>query len=52
MSADQLQYSKLTEQVIGAFYDVANELGFGFLESVYQRAMLIRLRELGLKVEA
>jgi GxxExxY protein len=52
MSADKLQFSKLTEQVIGAFYDVANELGFGFLESVYQRAMLIRLRELSLKVEA
>jgi GxxExxY protein len=52
MSAEKLKYSALTERVIGAFYDVANELGFGFLESVYQRALFIRLRELGLNVEA
>jgi hypothetical protein len=27
--------SELTETIIGVFYDVYNELGFGFLESVY-----------------
>ena len=42
----------LTEKVIGAFYDVYNELGFGFLESVYHKAMLIALTDLGLQVES
>jgi GxxExxY protein len=42
----------LTEKIIGVFYEVYNELGFGFLESVYREAMLIALREAGLTVEA
>jgi GxxExxY protein len=42
----------LTEKIIGAFYDVYNELGFGFLESVYHNAMLIALSDLGLHVES
>ena len=37
----------LTRQIIGAFYDVYNELGYGFLESVYSRAMEMVLRERG-----
>lgn len=41
----------LTQQIIGAFYDVYNELGFGFLEIVYHRAMVIALRDLGLLAE-
>jgi GxxExxY protein len=42
----------LTERIIGAFYGVYNELGFGFLESVYHRAMLIALNDLGLTAES
>jgi GxxExxY protein len=42
----------LTEKIIGVFYEVYNELGFGFLESVYQEAMLIALRQAGLRVSA
>jgi GxxExxY protein len=42
----------LTQKVIGAFYEVYNELGFGFLESVYHKAMLIALGDLGLAVES
>jgi GxxExxY protein len=42
----------LTERIIGAFYDVYNELGFGFLESVYHQALLIALRQNGLEVES
>lgn len=38
----------VTERVIGVFYDVYNELGFGFLESVYHRAMLLALRAAGM----
>ena len=41
----------LTEKIIGVFYDVYNELGHGFLESIYETAMVIALREKGLVVE-
>ncbi|MGH9949141.1 MAG: GxxExxY protein [Pyrinomonadaceae bacterium] len=43
-------HKELTEKIIGVFYDVYNELGHGFLESVYETAMVIALREAGLKV--
>ena len=44
MNADQLDW--LTERVLGAVFEVTNTLGAGFLEKVYQRALL---RELGLR---
>jgi GxxExxY protein len=40
----------LTSRIIGVFYKVFNELGFGFLESVYRKSMAIALREAGLSV--
>jgi GxxExxY protein len=42
----------LTEKIIGVFYEVYNELGFGFLESVYREAMSIALRQIGLQVDS
>lgn len=45
------KYSELTEQIIGIFYSVYNELGFGFLEKVYEEAMAIALKEHGLAVQ-
>lgn len=42
----------LTERIIGCFYEVYNELGFGFLESVYHRAMKVALEAAGLRVES
>ena len=53
MSADQerLLEAELSDQVIGAFFDVYNALGTGFLESVYEAALLIELRGRGLDVE-
>jgi GxxExxY protein len=42
--------AELSERVIGVFFSVANELGYGFFESVYRRAMVIALREAGLSV--
>ena len=45
------KHQELTRKIIGVFYDVYNELGHGFLESVYQAAMLIALSEAGLRVE-
>lgn len=41
----------LTERVIGTFYDVYNELGTGFLESVYEGSMALALGDAGLRVE-
>jgi GxxExxY protein len=45
------KYSELTDAVIGVFYDVYNELGFGFLESVYRNSLRLPLIEKGLSVE-
>jgi GxxExxY protein len=44
-------HQELTDQVIKAFYKVLNTLGFGFLEKVYQNALFIELRNLGLQCE-
>jgi GxxExxY protein len=50
ISADSrgLIHSGLTEKIIGIFYEVYNELGHGFLESVYEQALAIALAERGI----
>lgn len=45
-------YSELTEKIISVFFHVYNELGFGFLEKVYQNAMFLELKARGFNVEA
>lgn len=45
------KHGDLTEKIIGAFYDVYNVLGYGFLEKVYENALAHRLRQAGLHVE-
>jgi GxxExxY protein len=40
-------YQAVTEMIIGAFYRVYNSLGFGFLEKVYENAMVLELAEVG-----
>jgi GxxExxY protein len=40
-----------TDKIIKAFYKVYNKLGYGFLEKVYQNAMLIELRKMGFHCE-
>ena len=45
------KHSDVTGQIIGAFYDVYNSLGYGFLEKVYENALAIELRRRGLTVE-
>ena len=42
-------HSKLTQEIIGCAYGVYNQLGFGFLEKVYENAMMIKLKENGLE---
>lgn len=47
----EMLHRELTEKIIGVFYDVYNELGHGFLESVYETAMMIALTDRSLRVE-
>jgi GxxExxY protein len=47
-----MQHQALTEQIIKIFYEVYNELGFGFLEKVYQNSFFLALKEEGLDVIA
>jgi len=47
-----MDYGELTEKIIGCAYRVYNKMGFGFLESVYEKCMLIELRKQDLAAEA
>jgi len=52
MNADirGLKHKELTETIIGVFFEVYNELGHGFLESVYEKAFEVALSARGLDV--
>jgi GxxExxY protein len=45
-------FDALTERVLGAVFEVSNSLGAGFLEKVYQRALLHELRIRGIRAAA
>jgi GxxExxY protein len=45
----ELPHHAVTEQIIGSAFEVYRILGYGFLEKVYQRAMLVELKIRGLK---
>lgn len=47
----KLPYSELSSAVLGSCFEVMNEIGIGFLESVYKNALFFALREKGLLVE-
>ena len=47
----ELLYEELTRSIIGCAFDVINELGAGFLESVYEHAMTIALTQTGRRVQ-
>jgi GxxExxY protein len=47
-----MEQEELTHKIIGSAYKVYKQLGFGFLESVYKRAMMIELNNEGLKTDA
>ncbi|MGB9500413.1 MAG: GxxExxY protein [Dissulfuribacterales bacterium] len=47
-----MEYKDVTETVIGCAYRVYNKMGFGFLESVYEKCLLIELRKEGLDTES
>jgi len=47
-----MEYKELTEKIIGCAFNVYNKMGFGFLESVYEKCLLIELSKAGLNAEA
>jgi GxxExxY protein len=51
MHTDKLKHKELSHLIIKSFYEVYNELGGGFLESVYENAMTLVLQQQGLHVE-
>jgi GxxExxY protein len=44
-----LKHEALTEQLIGAYYTLYNDLGHGFIESIYKKAFGLLLRDLGVE---
>ncbi|GAB1431739.1 hypothetical protein MASR2M29_03640 [Spirochaetota bacterium] len=48
--AIELLHKDLTDKIINIFYEVYNELGYGFLEKVYKNAMCLELNKSGLDV--
>ena len=48
--SDGFKHGGITNKIIGVFYEVYNELGHGFLESVYQRSLVLALQSVGLNV--
>ena len=50
MTDEKLLHSEITDLIIKAYYHVYNTLGYGFLEKVYENALLLTLRKWGLTV--
>lgn len=51
MENADLLHQEITDEIINAFYFVYNELGYGFLEKVYQNSLYLELMSRGFKVE-
>jgi GxxExxY protein len=52
VSAFANKYSDVLEKIIGCAYRVYNKMGFGFLESVYEKCLLLELTKAGLRTES
>src|SRR5262245_26574973 len=50
MNNDNFKHAEITNKIIKAYYTVYNKLGHGFLEKVYERAMLIEMKKMGMEV--
>jgi len=46
----EYKHAEITDLIIKGFYSVYNSLGYGFLEKVYLKALVLELRKLGLEV--
>jgi GxxExxY protein len=51
METNDILFKELTDVILKSFYAVYNELGYGFLENVYQNALTYELRSKGLQAE-
>jgi GxxExxY protein len=51
-TSKQLIHGDLVGEIAGAAFEVHNELGYGFLEKVYENALLVELARRGLQVDA
>src|SRR5271166_554520 len=51
MHTDEMKFGRISERVIGCAITVANELGTGFVEKVYENALAHELRKAGFAVE-
>ena len=47
-----MKHEELTEDIIKIFYKVYNTLGYGFLEKIYENAMMIEFRKAGISAES
>lgn len=45
-----LKHGLITNKILAVFYEVYNELGHGFLESVYHKSLVLALQSVGLNV--
>jgi GxxExxY protein len=52
MNTDEHRLNQLTENILGAVFEVSNTLGAGFLEKVYERALLKELGMRGIRAAA
>src|SRR5258705_6306234 len=50
MDSQKFKHAEITRKIIGVFFDVFNELGHGFLESVYQKSLELALNASGISV--
>ena len=46
-----MEFEKITEKIIGSAYRVYNQMGFGYLESVYEKCLQIEFNKLALRAE-
>jgi len=49
---EEYLYKDLTHNIIGEAFEVYKELGYGFLEKIYERAFILELKSNGLEVES
>jgi len=47
-----MKHEELTEKIIGAFFEVYNQLGYGFSEKIYEKAIIMTLKKLGLQLQS
>ena len=47
-----MEHKELTEKIIGCAYRVYNKMGYGFLESVYEKCLMIELKRAGIQAES